>query len=386
MTPPRRPPGSDPFATDRRGWLAGALAGAACATFVGSAQAGGEAPSATHAGAPAAKNPALDALLERNHGLRPDYAGGLSNHVSMGLYSLVALGASSAQIQRFAEVHWARLEPLPREPGPVVSAESWKAQLGRREAINGYRAFFTTAIARDGRDATLRKYLPDLLPGVGAAAFHPLIRTGYGVRFGDDREVSDGLAYWATTFLPLGALGPAGTEREPRALLASAHRTPALAGRELPGHLINGKMKSAAELREFRPIADALAPSDATLAALAAASVRLYIDGGDFTALHAVTGSHAFRLLQPYIPAPELGLRYFWQAQLAAYVSIGAPGVVDPPSARVPSWDDSLERARASTDEHDIKLVDVAHQQGSFYGDPLYRHAAARRLGLLERG
>jgi hypothetical protein len=385
--PLSRPPAdSDAPTTDRRRWLAGALAGAACATFVDPAQAGSETPSAPKPGPTAAKNPALAPLLDRNHGLRPDFRGGLSNHVSMGLYSLSALGASSSQIQRFADAHWPRLEPLPSEAGPVISNENWKARFGQREAINGYRAFFTAAIARDGRDATLRKYLPDLLPGIGAAAFHPLIRTGYGVRFGDDREVSDGLAYWAMAFLPLGALGRAGTERDPRALLASVHATPALAGRNLTGHLIIGTMKSAAELPEFRAKADALAPSDTTLAAFAAASVRLYCDSGDFTALHAVTGTHAYRLLQPFIQPPELGLRYFWQALLAAYVSIGAPSVVDPPSGSVPAWNASLERARASVDEHDIKLVDVAHEQGAFYGDPIYRRAAARRMSLVERG
>jgi len=380
----RRPPDSDAPTTDRRSWLAGALAGAACAAFVDPAQAGSEAASAPKA--PGAKTPTLAPLLDRNHGLSPEFSGGLSNHVSMGLYSLSALGASRAQIERFAEVHWPRLEPLPGAPGPAISAENWKGYRGKSDAINGYRALFTAAIARDGRDATLRKYLPDLLPGIGAAAFHPLIRTAYGVRFGDDREVADGLAYWAIAYRALGPLGSAGAERDPRALLASVHATPALVVREQSG-LIGGKMKSAAELPEFRAKVDALAPSDTTLAALAAASVRLYADGGDFILLHAVTGTHAYRLLQPFMQPSELGLRYFWQAFLAAYVSTGAPSVVDPPSGSVPAWNESLERARASVDEHDIKLVEVAQQEAAFYGDPLlYRRAAARRMKLIERG
>jgi Questin oxidase-like len=384
-----RPPSSEPPTTDRRGWIVGSLAGAVCATCAEPALAGDEAsPASTplsppSKAAPASKSDALESLLQRNHGLRPDYRGGLSNHVSMALYSLSALGADVAQLDRFAEAHWARLEPLPSEPGPGVSAADWKARLGQRDAINGYRALFTQAIARTGRDATLRRFLPDLLPGVGAAAFHPLIRTGYGVRFGDDREVCDGLAYWATAFLPLGPLGRTGSERDPRALLSSVHETPALAGRDLPGVLINGKMKSASELPEFAPKVNALAPSDTTLAALAASTVRLYIDKGDFTALHAVTGTHAYRLLQPFIDPPELGLRYLWQALMAAYVSIGAPRVADPPAADVPSWHESGERAEKSLDEHDIKLVDVAHEQGAFYADALYRRAAARRLGLI---
>jgi hypothetical protein len=387
MPLPRRPPDSDAPVTDRRSWLAGALAGAACAAFVKPAHAGSETALAPKAGASTSKNPTLAPLLDRNHGLSPEFRGGLSNHVSMGLYSLSAIGANNAQIQRFAEVHWPRLEPLPSAPGPAISAENWRAYRGKSDAINGYRALFTAAVARDGRDATLRKYLPDLLPGIGAAAFHPLIRTAYGVRFGDDREVADGLAYWAIAYRPLGLLGRAGAERDPRALLASVHATPALVVREPSGGLIGGKMKSAAELPEFRAKVDALAPSDTTLAALAAATVRLYTDGGDFILLHAVTGTHAYRLLQPFIQPSELGLRYFWQAILAAYVSTGAPSVVDPPAGNVPAWNESLERARASVDEHDIKLVDVAHEEGAFYADPiLYRRAAARRMKLIERG
>lgn len=374
----------------RRGWLVRALAGAAFASFAGGAGAEPGAPgprAAPGRPAPPAKKPdELASLLQRNHERRPDFNDGVSNHLSMAIYSLSALGADAAQLERFVQAYWARLEPLPVEPGPVVDARTWKTRLGQRDAINGYRTLFSQAIARDGRDATLRKYLPDLLPGIGCDAFHPLIRTGYGVRFGDDREVADGLAYWAIAFAPLGPLGPVGTEREPRALLESVHATPALAGRVLQGRRITGRLKGAAELPGFRAKLDALAPDDTTLAAIAAATVRVYADGGDFTALHAVTGTHAYRLLQPFITPPELGLRYFWQAVLAAYVSIGAPRIVDPPASDVPSWEESLGLARASLDEHHIKLVDIAHEQGAFYADPLYRRAAARRLGLLERG
>ncbi|HWO11121.1 MAG TPA: questin oxidase family protein [Polyangiaceae bacterium] len=390
MTTSRRSRHPADTAFDRRGWLVRALAGAAYASFA--AAAGAEPGLATgergdrSKPAPPAKPDLLASLLQRNHELRPDFGGGFANHMSMGLYSLSALGADAAQLERFAEAHWARLEPLPAEPAPAIGAHAWKTRLGQRDAINGYRALFTQAVARHGREATLRQYLPDLLPGIGCAGFHALIRTGYGVRFGDDREIADGLAYWATAFVPLGPLGSIGAERDPRALLESVRATPALAGRDLPGHLITGKMKAAAELPEFQAKVDALAPDDNTLAALAATTVRIYADSDDFTALHAVTGTHAFRLLQPFIAPPELGLRYFWQAVLAAYVSVGAPRVVDPPASDVPDWNESLGRARASLDEHKIKLVDVAHEQGAFYADPLYRRAAARRLGLLRSG
>jgi hypothetical protein len=65
----------------------------------------------------------LASLLQRNHELCPDYAGGLANHLSMALYSLSALGADAAQLERLAKAYQPRLEPLPglREVG--ASAE-----------------------------------------------------------------------------------------------------------------------------------------------------------------------------------------------------------------------------------------------------------------------
>jgi hypothetical protein len=71
---------------------------------------------------------------------------------------------------------------------------------------------------------------------------------------------------------------------------------------------------------------------------------------------------------------------------LAAYLSVAAPRVVDPPASDVPAWNESIARARASLDEHDIKLVDIAQEQGTFCADPLYRRAAARRMRLIQSG
>jgi Questin oxidase-like len=328
-----------------------------------------------------AREPLLRSLLARNHELSPEFGGGLSNHLSMGLYSLAALGGSRAELTRFAEAHWARLEPLPRERGPHVGRDNWSALLGQRDALHGFRAFFGAEIARLGRAGALRAYLPGLLPGIAAAAFHALIRTGYGVRFGDDQEVQDGLAYWATTFLPLGPLGPTGRERDPRALLAQVHENEHLAGLDLPGPLIFGKMKAVSQLPAFAAAVDSLQPSDTTLAGLAAAAVRLYLLKGDFTALHAVTGTHAYRQLLPFLPDRD-AVRYFWQALAAAYISVGAPRLVEPPARAATDFAVSIPRAIASLDDHDLKLVEVAREEEAFYRDPIYRQVAALRMRI----
>ena len=68
---------------------------------------------------------------------------------------------------------------------------------------------------------------------------------------------------------------------------------------------------------------------------------------------------------------------------VAAYVSVHAPALVEPAALTVPPWAESARRARASLDEHDLKLVDIAREEEQFYKDPIYRRAAARRMRLL---
>lgn len=320
-------------------------------------------------------------LLDRNHTSSPQFGGGLSNHVSMGLYSLSALGGNDERLGRFAESEGRRLEPWPAGDGSVLTPQTWTAFLGRKQAFGGYRAFFASEITRSGPVRTLRAYLPELMPGVAAAAFHALIRTAYGVRFGDDREVADGLAYWAMAFLPLGALGPAGEEREPRAVLARMAGETSLAGATLPNGLIFPRMQAAAALPAFGPLASSLRSDERTLAGIAAAALELYSGTGDFTALHAVTATHAYRVLSPYLEPGAV--RHHFQAIAAAFVSIGAPRLGGPPSSAAPAWPQILGRTLDSLDAHDIKLVDIAREEEAHYGQPTYRWAAARRMRLV---
>lgn len=363
-------------ATGRRAWLRQMLAGVAPALISGGARAESE-PSVRDGAS------ALAPLLERNRRFRPDFGGGFSNHVSMGLYSLTALGATGGELERFADRSSAPLEPLPKDAGPPVARETWTAQLGQREALNGYRALFQSELEKRGRAVTLRHYLPGLLPGVGAAAFHPLIRTGYGVRFGDDRELADGLAFWATAYLPLGGLGRPGTERDARAVLGALAEQTAVTAQNVPGRPLQERLRAAAALPVFAASVNALDPGPEALGSVAAAAVRLFVQTGDFIALHAVTGTHAFRQIAPFVDARESGVRYLWQALVAAYISIGAPRWVDARPVKVPPWSEAIQGARASLDAHDIKLVDVARDEEAFYRDPIYRHAAARRLRLV---
>lgn len=334
----------------------------------------------------------LQSLLAKNRGLRPEFGPGYSNHVSMGLYALTALGGSAEQLRAFADDSWGPLEPLPREPGPSITRESFRSQLGQRSALNGYRSLFERELGQLGRAAMLQRYLPELLPGLGAAAFHPLIRSGYGVRFNDDGEVVDGLAYWAIAYLPLGPLGESAAgqepETEPRQLLRRLRAARHGKGGSNQGRLILDHLRSAAAVPEFAGTVAALAPREDTLRKLALLALELYAETrGNFTALHAVTGTHGLRMLWPHVAQRELAVRYLWQALVAAYLTVGAPELGEaPPSGgdrRAPDWAQIVAKAVSSTDAHDLKLVDVAREEGAFYQEPAYRRAAALRLRLI---
>ena len=117
-----------------------------------------------------------------------------------------------------------------------------------------------------------------------------------------------------------------------------------------------------------------------TLAAIAAAVLELYVATADFTALHAVTTTHAYRLLSPYL---ERGaVRYQFQAIAAAFVSI-APRLGAPPSHAAPAWPQIVGRTLESLGAHDIELVDIAREEEAHYRQPTYRRAAARRMRLV---
>jgi hypothetical protein len=320
------------------------------------------------AGAADGRGATLRSLLARNQGKHPGQR--VSNHTSMALMSLAALGSSEQHLRALGEHHLSRWAPFPGS-GPAVDARGWRERLGDTESLFGFRALFREEIRRRGVAATLRAYLPGLLPGLGAHAFHAIIRTGYGVRFEDAEEVAIGLAYWAVTYLPLGPLaepGPAEQSTLPQASLAAVRDTPVLTaeGRKAAGIVkpdgmnIAGNMQWVSGLPGFTP-ASALRVGPGSLAAIARAMLGMYLGSGDnFTALHAVTGTHAYRMIEPFVVDRTAGRRYLWQAVVAA-------------------------RAAASDDDHEIKLTDIAREEARHWDESggLYLRAAATHLGLV---
>jgi hypothetical protein len=229
----------------------------------------------------------------------------------------------------------------------------------------------------------LRRWVDRLLPAIGAAAFHGAIRTAFALESGARGEAAHALAYWASQYQPLPASpAPAGT-LSPDQVFDRVARDPVHAGKRPAGRGIADRAMAAARAPDFAVHVRSLDASQLALDAIARALLRAYVASGDFTLLHCVTGTHAFRLLGPYASDSSAALADFWAAAVAAYMGAGAPV----PHGWGLKGDDTLDwptihaRAVRREDEHDIKLAYSCWREWQHRGDDLYRRAASARVG-----
>lgn len=308
----------------------------------------------------------LRALLESNLRFAPEFQQGLlTNHLSMCLVALDRLGAPPARLREFFDAYRGPLEPL-------------RDDAGRRETL-------LRRLAEVGRETLLRERLPQLVAGLGGAAFHGLIRLAYAIESDLDDELAHALAYFEEAQLPLQTAAAATDEADPLALLESLH---ALGQPRPQGANIALRMERAFATPEVARTAARLAFEPGTLARLAAAALLVYATSDDFTALHGVTASHAARVVAPYVDETLLA-RSLWLALAAAYVSTGSPRLPDRQARHAlrtrsaPDWSDVAAAALRTNDDHVSKIVFSCRSEDAAYRDPLYRVVAWR---AAERG
>lgn len=318
----------------------------------------------------------LNELLTTGQRYAPEYRGGLSTHLPMALGALQALGADDDRLRQAFDRFSAPLSLAPRS-GRVLA--DWPQQLGRLDAHADLLATFGAQIASDGAAGVLQRALPRLMPGVGAAAFHGLIRTAYGVAAAHDGETAAGLAYWACRWLPLDAPPAPATERDPAAWLAALAQD--LADTRFEGGLIFERMRAVGRTEAFARHAGRLQVDENTLAALADLAAQRYAATRNFTVLHLVTSCHALRLLLPHLGDRDTALRHCARAYAAGCIASGID--LQSPPLPVPglTWPQVVQRAIVSNDEHVIKLVHSCRDEAAVYGDGARLHAAGLVVG-----
>ena len=316
----------------------------------------------------------LTALLDRAQAFAPEYRGDLSNHLPMALVALDSLGADAARMESFFTIASAKLEPAP----PLAAAcTDWTAKRGDLTAFASLRAHFAESIAAHGRDATLRRTLPLLVDGVGAAAFHGLLRTASAVVAQHDDELASGLAHWACCHMPLAPFVAAQTESDSDVSMWLAEIAAQAGDWCSDAGLITLRMREFAQTAAFHDGADRLAVHDGTLRELAAQALAIYLRTRNFTVLHLITSGHALRLLMPWLDRPLLAARHYARAYAAGVAASRVTGDPAIPAVNVLPWPEVLRAGAASDDEHVIKLVYACHEEWKATGDAGYQRAAS---------
>jgi len=302
----------------------------------------------------------LHTLLDRGLALHPEYGGGLANHLPMVLHALCALGADAQRLREWDGRHRGRLQP--------------RAADAASDAFEARHTSMAAALARDGRDAVLRRELPGLMGGVAASAFHGLIRTAHAAATGHDGELVMGLAFWSHRHLPLLAAQEPSSGKLP--LTRWLAELQALrAEREVGGRLITGRMRAWAAEPSFAAIAPRLRLDRDTLGELADAAARLYASSGDFTVLHMVTACHALLTLRRWLDEPPAALHSFCVAAAAALCASQSRRSAAP-AAR--PWSQIVPLALAGEDEHVVKLTYAARGLEQAFGGEAFGAAATR--------
>ena len=316
-------------------------------------------------------------LLLQSHQHAPLYGNRLANHLPMALLALDRLGADAGTLRRFADGYARKLLPAAAS-GSELDPHDY---LGSGGDYPRFVRFFQDRIRESGVDAVLHDWVPTLIPGLAASAFHAMIRLAYAIEGGLEDEIALALAYWASEYVTL----PLSLEPAEGGLEQIADRLRLKLDKHVfkPGIIIDRMLELAWDPALAGAVVQPLAVP--TLREVAGFALRAYVQREDFTLLHIVTGCHAFRIVQRYANDKALALRYLWQAALAAWLTV----VVAPASRRASghSWPGLgeqaiAERALLSSDDHVIKLCYSALCEYREYGDPAYLSAAARKLAL----
>lgn len=145
------------------------------------------------------------ALFDQMPEYGSEFAKTFANHAPMVLTALDRIGGSPERLTAFFETYrdYKSLLPFEAPSGLCLTSDTWQDQIGNRAAEPDLRLFFTQEVARLGIDNAVRLYIDRLAPGVGASAFHALMRLAYGLLRRNDTDVAVALAYWAATYLPM---------------------------------------------------------------------------------------------------------------------------------------------------------------------------------------
>jgi hypothetical protein len=324
----------------------------------------------------------LAQLLAEMRCIDPESGGG-AFHLPMGLCALRAIGADDARLREVGCAGLRGQAPFPADPCTPLP-ERWQDELGSRAALGRLRRRFDLELERAPREQVLQRVLPELVPTLSCFGYHGAIRVAYAIRFGGNDELAYALAFWASRADALGAL-PAPLEHTEDPGDVSERLRTDLGGPAQPmnaGSVVRD-LRRAAATPGFESVTRSLRIDDGTHARISELATRTYLSVPNLTTLHGITGTHACRVLAPYVADRERLVRFELQAVAAVFIAAGMPTLGREPDVTPPEWSVLRERAIASADDHDVKLCDSALEEARVRNDAMYRRAVAVRLRVL---
>jgi hypothetical protein len=318
----------------------------------------------------------LSILLDASLGLPPEYQNQLTSHLPMALQALHRLGATPQRLQEYYDFYIPRFAGVETAPHLQTSVD-WKSLRGRVDAYPTLVAAFAAMVERDGAEQVLRESLPVLLPGVAAAAFHGVIRTAHAVESGHRGEIAAALAYWAWRWQSLAA--PVTLHKTLKIDAWADSLVHHAQGWKTHGELISIRIEQATHSSIYQTLAvgpslDADVPQ--TIARLASLAIKLYTASPNFTVLHMVTGLRALRALLPWADSCQEVQPVLFRAFTAAYLAAWVAPPRAPLVAEERNWQQLIDAACASNDDHVIKMVHTCMEEARVYGPGNYLQAA----------
>jgi hypothetical protein len=331
----------------------------------------------------------LDAALERQRELGPEYGAGLSSHVPMVLEALERMGRSDA-IAPYIDAWVPRLRPLSPATDPEL------------DAYPALLAETTTAISTLGPRGAVAASFARWAPGLHGAAFHGLLRVAHAVR-GLDRadtsarraELAAGLAYAvARAAAPFSACVSVGDGSRPLLERGMSSLVPsARAGEGRSGLITADFIARLGAGDAFERAAGQVTLSDdlaGAARALRLAALTLFVNGrrhpsASFVLLHGVTGADAISALVPWLDPRQSWelVRYMATAIVGlrvAYVTLVPDAVVEgSPEDGVAS--ELVDRAVRSGDDHAIKLAAACIEGARDVPDARWPQALRQTIG-----
>jgi hypothetical protein len=251
------------------------------------------------------------------------------------------------------------------------------------------RAFAVELAEAPWRDV-VRRWVPQLAPGLMAAATHGWLRTAHAVRALQANETPErlselarGLAYWAARYQEVA--GPS----VPSGALTAVAGIAALPARHLANDgLIFEVVRGLDGDEEFAAAVGAVDGTTLDVDTLLTAAAGRVLGGGATAApivyVHTLTPTAVIRGVEPLVDRSVGGLVLgcAWRAVAALVTAYPAPAPEAPAEPGDVDADAVVDRAVSGGDEHAIKVAEAAFGPDAG-GDPAVRAAAAALVARL---